>query len=194
MPMSTTANGRARPQLADEINRMGEQLDRADRILDALSEGLDGAVRDSAREGTRLAVKEAVVALLTDPELRTSLHQASAPPARVRISPWRKLTAAVRKVAARVGDGLRSVASAVADRVARGAAAAGRVVARVRSCAHVRTVVKVLAAALAMFALARAGTARRVASLVERARSAVSDRAVAAWARVRGIRLLSASA
>lgn len=52
-----------------------DQLDRLDGILDALSDGLNGAVAEAAREGTRLAVKDAIVEILTDPNLRASLSE-----------------------------------------------------------------------------------------------------------------------
>src|SRR4051794_25443619 len=100
MSTTTTANGTPRKQLSDQLDRLDGQMDRADRILDALAEGLDGAVRDAARDGTRLAVKAAVIELLTDPDLRASLHQASAPPARARPSPWQRLAAGAGRAAA----------------------------------------------------------------------------------------------
>ncbi len=72
MNAATIANDKpTRKQLSD-------QLDRLDSILDALSDGLNGAVADAAREGTRLAVKDAIVEIMTDPTLRAKLHQASA--------------------------------------------------------------------------------------------------------------------
>jgi hypothetical protein len=73
MNAATIPNERpARKQLSD-------QLDRLDGILDALSEGLNGAVAEAVREGTRLAVQDAVVEMMTDPALRARLHQATAP-------------------------------------------------------------------------------------------------------------------
>src|SRR5271157_2019498 len=57
--------------------QLSDQLDRLDGILDALSEGLNGAVTDATREGVRLAVKDAVIELLTDPTLRARLHEAT---------------------------------------------------------------------------------------------------------------------
>ena len=81
--MSTTeltSNARPRKQLSDQLDRLEDQIQRHDRILDALSEGLNDAVTDAARQGTEAAVKAAVVTLLTDPDLRTALHTASAPP------------------------------------------------------------------------------------------------------------------
>lgn len=59
--------------------QLSQQLDRLDSILDGLSEGLNAAVADSTREGTRLALKDAIVEIMTDPSLRGKLHQATAP-------------------------------------------------------------------------------------------------------------------
>ena len=64
-----TMNGKPRKQLAD-------QLDRLDGIIDALADGLNQAVIDAAREGTRLAVKDAIVEIMTNPELRALLAPA----------------------------------------------------------------------------------------------------------------------
>ena len=64
-----TTNGKPRKQLAD-------QLDRLDGIIDALADGLNQAVIDAAREGTRLAVKDAIVEIMTNPELRALLAPA----------------------------------------------------------------------------------------------------------------------
>src|SRR4051812_49341922 len=142
-------NARPRKQLADQLDRLEEQLQRHDAVLDALAEGLNGAVADAAREGTAAAVRAAVVTLLTDPDLRTALHTASAPPRDPRPSPWDRLKAAVQAAATRVKAAARTAAAAVAARTARGAAAVGRVLARVRDSAHVRAAVRVLAAGLA---------------------------------------------
>ena len=65
--MSTqTLNGKPRKQLSD-------QLDRLDGIIDLLAEGLPQAVADAAREGTRQAVKDAIVEILSNPDLRAML-------------------------------------------------------------------------------------------------------------------------
>ena len=77
MSATTTTNGRPqRKQLAD-------QLDRLDAILDCLADGLNQAVADAAREGTRLAVKDAIVEIMTNPDLRALLasHAPAAPAA-----------------------------------------------------------------------------------------------------------------
>src|SRR6266487_4294209 len=87
--MSTTIiNGKPRKQLSD-------QLDRLDGIIDALAEGLNGAVADAAREGTRLVVKDAIVEILTNPELRALLASAQPQPAPQPKKPglWNRLKA-----------------------------------------------------------------------------------------------------
>src|SRR3954447_7091556 len=73
MSATTTTNGRPqRKQLSD-------QLDRLDAILDAIAEGLPGAVTDACREGARAAVKDAIIEIVTNPELRALLGPAPAP-------------------------------------------------------------------------------------------------------------------
>src|SRR3954466_3062515 len=64
MTAATMTNGKPqRRQLSDE-------LDRLDGILDAIAEGLPGAVTDACREGARQAVKDAIVEIVSNPELR----------------------------------------------------------------------------------------------------------------------------
>lgn len=64
---ATLTNGKPqRKQLSD-------QLDRLDGIIDTLAEGLNVAVADACREGTRLAVKDAIIEITTNPELRALL-------------------------------------------------------------------------------------------------------------------------
>jgi hypothetical protein len=116
--MTTATNGKPRKQLSDQLDRLDVQMDRADAILDALSEGLNGAVADATKEGTRAAVKDAVIELLTDPELRAALHKASAPPTGPRVSVWDRLRAKARQLAARTAAMARSVRQAVAAKVA----------------------------------------------------------------------------
>ncbi len=137
MNTTTTANDKQpRKQLSD-------QLDRLDGILDALSDGLNGAVADAAREGTQLAVKDAVVEMMTDPILRARLHQATAPePEAERERPpqrrgfWARLKAqaastlqSLGRVAANVaGSGLRGMkaVAATAANVVRSSGSLGR--------------------------------------------------------------------
>mgnify|MGYP000154717231 CR=1 FL=1 len=69
--MSTTATAtmNGRPQR----KQLGDQLDRLDSIIDALAEGLPGAVADACRDGARLAVKDAIIEIISNPELRALL-------------------------------------------------------------------------------------------------------------------------
>ncbi len=67
MTPTATMNGKPqRKQLAD-------QLDRLDSIIDALAEGLPGAVAEACREGARAAVKDAIIEIVSNPELRAML-------------------------------------------------------------------------------------------------------------------------
>ena len=50
--------------------QLSDQLDRLDSIIDGLCEGLPLAVADAAKEGTRQAVKDAILEIMTNPELR----------------------------------------------------------------------------------------------------------------------------
>src|SRR5438270_13435973 len=71
MSVTATANGKpTRKQLSD-------QLDRLDSIIDALAEGLQGAVADACREGARQAVRDAIIEVLTNPELRALIAPAT---------------------------------------------------------------------------------------------------------------------
>jgi hypothetical protein len=83
-------------------------------------------VADAAREGTRLAVKDAIVEIMTDPALRARLHQATEPgPAKRPAGParrpglWRRL----KERAARAANAVRRAATGAADAVRRGARA-----------------------------------------------------------------------
>jgi hypothetical protein len=114
MTMQTVQNNKApRKQLSD-------QLDRLDSILDTLAEALNGAVADAAREGTRLALKDAIVEIMTDPTLRAKLHQASAPepPATA------KSASVLPRIKARVVEAAKGVGRWVATIAERGKARA----------------------------------------------------------------------
>jgi cell division septum initiation protein DivIVA len=186
-----TQNARPRKQLADELDRLEDQLQRHDAILDALSEGLNAAVVDAARQGTEAAVKAAVVELLTNPTLRTALHGASARPEESRPSAWVKLKAVVRRAAARVRTAVGAAATTASTWAGKATAAVGRVVARVRASAHVRLAVRTLAAAGALAGLVRVGAVRRFLDLAHRMRSVVSNTLAAAgrWAQLTRLRL-----
>ena len=71
--MSATATMNGKPQR----RQLADQLDRLDGIIDALAEGLNGAVADACREGTRQAVRDVIIEIARNPELRAML----APPA-----------------------------------------------------------------------------------------------------------------
>lgn len=108
MTATTSTNGKApRKQLAD-------QLDRLDAILDTLANGLNQAVADAAREGNRAAMKEVLLEVLTDPDVRPKLLtqnpgapvtvQSNSRPRKPR--PW-----------TRIGDRLTSAAGAIRQKV-----------------------------------------------------------------------------
>jgi hypothetical protein len=69
---TATANGKPRKQLSD-------QLDRLDRIIDALGDALPEAVTDACKDGAKQAVKEAIIEIMTNPELRGLLATTSLP-------------------------------------------------------------------------------------------------------------------
>ena len=98
MSATMSLNGKPRKQLSD-------QLDRMDEILDVLGEGLTGAVVDAMKAGTALAVKQALVEILTNPELLatirgvlppaivTEVAESGLPSAPARPSLWSRLKA-----------------------------------------------------------------------------------------------------
>jgi hypothetical protein len=73
--MSAVLNGRPQPH-QPQRKQLSDQLDRFDAILDGLAEGLNGAIADAAREGTRLAVKDAIVEILSNPDLKAVIQSA----------------------------------------------------------------------------------------------------------------------
>lgn len=124
MSATTTTNGKPRKQLAD-------QLDRLDGIIDALAEGLNGAVADAAREGTRLAVKDAIVEIMTNPDLRALLAPSvapspppptpaappvAAPPPPTKPGLWSRIKARVSAARAAVAGAVARVKEAVVRR------------------------------------------------------------------------------
>lgn len=123
MTATATMNGKPqRKQLAD-------QLDRLDEIIDALAEGLNGAVADACREGTRLAVKDAIVEILTNPELRAMLVPQAAyvpaaapipttPPEPKKAGLWSRLKAKVVAARTAVAVYAAKAKAAVAAKVA----------------------------------------------------------------------------
>ena len=57
--------------------QLSDQLDRFDTMLDGLSQALNESIADAVRDGTRLALKDAVIEILTDPALRAKLRDAT---------------------------------------------------------------------------------------------------------------------
>jgi hypothetical protein len=76
MTMSATATMNGRPHR----KQLSEQLDRLDTIIDALAEALPSAVADACKEGARVAVKDAIVEILANPELRSLIVPARPEP------------------------------------------------------------------------------------------------------------------
>src|SRR2546423_306809 len=108
-PPETTNGPVKRKQLSD-------QLDRLDGIIDCLAEGLNSAVADAAREGTRAAVKDAILEIVANPELRALVGRADPAPAPPRPSAWARLRAKVADATAAVLGTVRPAAAAAADR------------------------------------------------------------------------------
>ena len=112
--MSATAavNGKPRKQLSD-------QLDRLDRIIDALGDALPEAVTDAVKDGSRLAVKEALIEIMTNPELRGMLASTSQPtpiplpppqePAPTKPSFWSRVKGRVVAAASTVRSAARTL-------------------------------------------------------------------------------------
>ena len=93
---ATSTNGRPQRKL------LSEELDRLDSIIDSLAEGLPEAVAAAAREGTRAAVKDAIVEIVSNPELRALLQMPTAPntpaasePNPARPSIWSRIKARI---------------------------------------------------------------------------------------------------
>jgi hypothetical protein len=111
----TLTNGRpVRKQLSD-------QLDRLDGIIDCLADALPAAVAGAFQEGARQAIRDAIVEVLANPQLRSLLAApAVVAPSTVPIAPPAPL---FNRVKARLA-GLTSRARAVAARVFRRTATA----------------------------------------------------------------------
>ena len=108
MSATTLSNGKPqRKQLAD-------QLDRLDGIIDALADGLNQAVADAAREGTRLAVKDAIVEIMTNPELRAMLVPHAPVPKAPDTPPEPKKPGLWTRIKAKVAAARTAVASVLA--------------------------------------------------------------------------------
>ena len=112
--ITSDANGRKRPNL-------GEQINRLDSMLDGLSDGLNDAVADAVKvavgDAVRQAVQSVLTEVLTNPEIIAKLHPAMAPtsaqPAKSRI-PWRERLATL---CGHIRTGLVSLRAACAERM-----------------------------------------------------------------------------
>ncbi len=82
--MSATATINGKPQQRKQLT---DQLDRLDSIIDLLAEGLPGAVADACRDGARAAVRDAVIEIITNPELRAMLAPHSIPATTMPMAP-----------------------------------------------------------------------------------------------------------
>ena len=115
---ATMTNGRPqRKQLSEQLDRLEEQLERHNSILDALSEGLNGAVTDAAKEGTKEAVTAAVIELLTNADLRVALHKASGPATSGKPTAWERMKAKVQRALVKVKEVAGTVRQAVASKM-----------------------------------------------------------------------------
>ncbi|MFO0806444.1 MAG: hypothetical protein U0791_25345 [Gemmataceae bacterium] len=119
--MTATAaavNGRPQRKL------LSEELDRLDSIIDSLAEGLPVAVAAAAREGTRAAMKDAIIEIIANPELRALLQggnpapiPAAAPVAETAVphpSLWARIKAKIAATKAAVSIRVRAAAATVA--------------------------------------------------------------------------------
>jgi len=88
----TAPNGRARPSLA-------QQIDRLDTILDGLADALNEAVSQAVRQAVTTAVKAALTEALANPDLRARLEPTADPGQKT--SPIKRLLAAARRAAAK---------------------------------------------------------------------------------------------
>ena len=112
MSATATVNGKPRKQLSD-------QLDRLDRIIDALGDALPEAVTDACRDGAKQAVKEAIIEIMTNPELRGLLASTnqSTPiplpppqePAPARPSFWSRVKSRIAAAASTVRSAARTL-------------------------------------------------------------------------------------
>ena len=130
---NSVANGRKRPSLDEQINRL-------DTMLDGLSEGLNEAVADAVRGAVGVAVKEAVQVVLTEvlnkPEILARLR-ASAPllaataPVEVKtLTIWQRLHGWLQSARACV-NGLRAASGETLSKLQTSAADAWQ-----RTCAQ----------------------------------------------------------
>jgi hypothetical protein len=151
MNTATIPNAKApRKQLSD-------QLDRLDSILDVLGDGLNGAVAEAAREGTRMAVRDAIVEILTDASLRSKLHQATAPempaePVDVHEKPglWKRMKAYASQTVESVSRMASVAVTAAKDKASAFGQKASETVQSIRDLGTLKTTVLVAALTVAV--------------------------------------------
>jgi hypothetical protein len=100
---------------------LSDQLDRFDQILDGLADGLNEAIADAAKEGTKLAVHSAIVEILTNPELRAAIQGVGPAPAispsRSPRSAWDRVKAMLRSARAAVAVMTRATRTVVGNKL-----------------------------------------------------------------------------
>lgn len=179
-----SANGHARKQLSDQIDRMEATLERQDRIIDALSDGLNQAVETAVETAVGVAVQKAVEGvlreLLTNPAVRDMLHRPAQPAPAVPHAPIPSvseggqsqvgLRAFVRKAAATCVNGVgkacqagKRLASSISVRVWSGLAATA-----VTAASGYYLIRKRLGAATSTVAAWASGLTAKMASVVGR--------------------------
>jgi hypothetical protein len=145
------------PNAKPPRKQLSDQLDRLDSILDGLGDGLNGAVADAAREGTRLAVHDAIVEMMTNPTLRTKLHQSTAPetpaePVHANEKPsfWKRMKAYAGQAVESVGHMASNAMTAVKDKVKALSQKAAETVQSIRDLGTLKTTVLVVGLTVAV--------------------------------------------
>ncbi len=115
----TIHNGRPQPH---QRKQLSDQLDRFDQILDGLADALNGAMADAARDGTRLAVKDAILEILTNPDLKAAI-QGTATATKIPVSPaspssaWDRFKAIIRRTRAMIVSAVRRTWNFVTNKI-----------------------------------------------------------------------------
>jgi hypothetical protein len=176
-------NGRPQRKL------LAEQLDRLDQIIDGLVEGLPEAVAAAAREGTRLAVKDAILEVMTNPDLR-AVFQNPQPSVSMQGD-----VASKPSLWTRIKAGIAMAKAGVVERVHAVKRAAGRVCRHLTALPWKRTAVTTATVVLAAGAAAYFAPAIGLSSFVASIGCAVAavTAHVGAWLR-RSARTLFATA
>jgi hypothetical protein len=145
--MTATLNGKPHRK------QLGDQLDRLDGMIDLLAEALPQAVADACREGSKAAMKEALLELLTNPEVRALLPALAPPPAAAATLPPAEGTPGVwATVKAKLAEAKAAVAARARAAVAATAAAA-RVLDRVVPVRRIALVAGGVGVAVGLLAL-----------------------------------------